>query len=107
MHQSIATPGLRAPGHSGKFNIYPLLKDVISPPPGSVSLLKAPAVYRGHVNTGTNKEEEKKKKTSNRHRSSWTGCKGQTSSFWFPSIKTPASTTLIGCNRHLLRKVAF
>ena len=31
MHQSIETPAPRPPGHSGEFNIYPVLKDGLFP----------------------------------------------------------------------------
>ena len=31
MHQSIETPAPRSPGHSGEFNIYPVLKDGLFP----------------------------------------------------------------------------
>ena len=33
MHQSIETTAPRVPGHSGEFNIYPLLKDGLYPRP--------------------------------------------------------------------------
>ena len=33
MHQSVETPAPRPPGHSGEFNIYPVLKDGLFPRP--------------------------------------------------------------------------
>ena len=50
MYQSIETPAPRPPpptprppGHSGEFNIYPVLKDGLFPGPGAKRPVKSPA----------------------------------------------------------------
>ena len=74
-HQSIETTAPRAPGHSGEFNISPVLKDGrYFPAPGANKSVKAS--YSGDIRTPD--WTKNKNNNSNRHCSSWTRWKGQT-----------------------------